>query len=163
MWTWAGSTIVNRDMDAEEKIPVLSESSSSSLQDSRVQNYTEAESDDGDEGKIKVYRWRWVVLVVLVLNLSINNGIWIALSPIADVVKCYYSISDFWVNSTSMVYMLTYILFIVPSAWLLNNTGLRTTTVIAVCLNAAGACLRVAGTGKSFISDSVQIREAQYI
>ena len=138
-------------MDEEERIPILkSKLSSSSLQDSAtVHDYTEAASDASDNGgKIKVYQWRWVVLAVQVLNMSINNGIWIALSPIADVVKCYYSISNFWVNSTSMVYMLTYILFIVPSAWLLNRTGLRTATVIAVCLNAAGACLRVAGTGE---------------
>lgn len=41
-------------------------------------------------------------------------------------MKCYYSasVSDF---SLSMVYMVTYSLFIVPSLWLLNTTGLRPT------------------------------------
>ena len=133
-------------MDAEERKPLIERS----FQDSEVQNGADVvEPTDGKErDEIKVYKWRWVVLAVIVTDLCVNNAMWITLSPISNVAKCYYATSDFWINSVSMVYMLTYILFIVPSAWLLNSAGLRTTAVIAACLNAAGACLRVAGTGE---------------
>ena len=130
--------------DEGETIPILQSTSStvSSFHDSGLKTRS-----GGEGAAIKVYKWRWVVLLVFVANLSINNGIWISFSPIADVAQCYYNTTKFWVNSVSMVYMLTYILFIVPSAWLLGRVGLRTTLVIASCMNSAGACLRVAGAG----------------
>ena len=130
---------------------IQSTSSSSSFQNSGVQKCVEGRPVEGDAGcgeEIKVYRWRWVVLVVFVGTMSANNAVWIAYGPIADVVQCYYETTKFWVNTASMVYMLTYILFIVPSAWLLARAGLRTTLVIAASMNAAGACLRVAGAGE---------------
>lgn len=98
--------------------------------------------------KIKVYKWRWVVLAVFIANMTVNNAIWIASGPIADVMKCYYNVTNFWVNSLSMVYMLTYILFVAPSAWLVGRVGLRTTAVLASCGSAAGACLKLAGVGE---------------
>ena len=114
-----------------------------------------------DKG-VKVYWWRWVVLFVSVANLSITNALWITFSPIADVIACYYSVSNFWVNSLSMVSMLTYMLFIIPSVWLLNRIGLRATAVIGAFLNAAGACLRLAGVGKHSLSPQTQQKKEKY-
>ena len=102
----------------------------------------------GGKEEIKTYWWRWVVLGVFGAILAINNAIWLSFGPVADVMSCYYGVSDFWVNSLSMVYMLVYTLFIVPGIWLLNAVGLRTTVVIAVCCNAAGAGLRMAAVGE---------------
>ena len=96
---------------------------------------------------VRTYWWRWVVLGVFTLNLSMTNLQWITFGPVADVVTCYYGISNFWVNSLSMVYMLVYILCFVLSALSLDRLGLRTTIVIGSCMNALGAALRVAGTG----------------
>ena len=129
----------------EEKAPLLNSTSSTlSLQYSgQVQNRSEQ-----DDGRIKVYRWRWVVLAIFVSVLGVNIALWVAFGPIANVVQCYYDTTTFWVNSASMIFMLTYSLFLVPSAWLLGRVGLRTTLVIAASMNAAGSCLRVAGTGK---------------
>lgn len=133
----------------EEQMPILcSKDTSPSFQESRIEE--DEERGTGDDG-IKVYCWRWVVLIVFVANLAVTNTIWITFAPIADVVRCYYHVSDFWVNSLSTVYMATYILFIIPSVWLLNRFGLRTTSVIAACFSAAGACLRVAGVGENNI------------
>ena len=132
-----------------ETAPILhSTSSNLTLQYSghydSPQNSVVAENNS----QIKVYKWRWVVLAIFVAVMSVNNAVWIAFASIADVVQCYYNTSKFWVNSASMVYMATYILFIVPSAWLLGRVGLRTALVIAAGMNAAGSCLRVAGAGK---------------
>ena len=135
----------------EEKTPILHSSyHGSGIDNSGVQKCSEAD-DEAVGSKMKVYKWRWVVLAVFVANLSINNAIWISISPIADVAECYYDTTKFWVNTFSMVYMATYTLFIVPSAWLLGHVRLRTVLVIASCLNAAGACLRVAGSGVEII------------
>jgi len=126
---------------SDEKTPLVErppEDSARSAEDER----------HGDEERIKTYWWRWVVLALFVANGAVNNLLWITFGPIADVVKCYYGVSDFWVNSLSMVYMLTYTLFIIPSLWLLNTIGLRPTLIIAACLNAVGACLRMAAVGE---------------
>ena len=96
---------------------------------------------------VRSYWWRWVVLAVFSLNLGMNNLQWISFGPVANVVTCYYGISNFWVNSLSMVYMLVYVLCFVLSALSLEWLGLRTTLILASCMNALGAALRLAGTG----------------
>ena len=102
---------------------------------------------DGLDPKLRTYWWRWVVLAVFSLNLVMTNLQWVTFSPIADVVACYYGISNFWVNSLSMGAMLVYILCFVLSALSLERLGLQTTLIIASCMNALGAALRLAGTG----------------
>ena len=131
----------------EERLPILrSKASSPTFQDSDPADV--GFRGDSEGAKMKVYWWRWTVLFVFVADLGLNNGIWITFGPIADAMQCYYDLSDFWINSVSMVYMLTYTLFIVPSVWVMDRFGLRATMVIAACLNALGACLRVAGVGE---------------
>ena len=105
------------------------------------------EKGDGPDPKLRTYWWRWVVLAVFSLNLAVNDLQWLTFSPIADVIKCYYGISNFWVNSLSMVNMLVYVLCFVLSALSLERLGLRTTLVIGSCMNALGAAMRLAGTG----------------
>ena len=102
----------------------------------------------GDGEKIKIYWWRWVVLAVFTSIISTNNAIWITFGSVADVVTCYYGVSDFWVNSLATVFMLTYLLLIFPAIWFVNAVGLRATVVIAACCNAIGAGLRMAAVGK---------------
>ena len=106
------------------------------------------EPEPSDGAIIRTYWWRWVVLAVFVLNLGLNNFMWITFGPIADVVRCYYSVSDFWVNSLSMTYMVTYIALVFPCSWLLDKVGLRTTTILGSFATVLGACLRLAGSGE---------------
>ena len=139
----------------EEKLPILrSKASNPTFRDAETDVEFRGDSEIAGstmDGKMKVYWWRWAVLFVFVADLSVNNGIWITFGPIADAMRCYYSLSDFWINSVSMVYMVTYLLFIVPSVWVMARFGLRTTLVIAACFNALGACLRVAGVGEHIL------------
>ena len=96
---------------------------------------------------IRTYLWRWVVLAIFFLNLGINNSVWITIAPVADVMRCYYGISNTWVNTTTTVYMATYVLFFLPCAWILDRYGLRMTMILASFANALGTAVRVAGTG----------------
>ena len=102
----------------------------------------------GDGEKIKIYWWRWVVLAVFTSSVAVNNTIFITFGSIADVVACYYGVSDFWVNSLVTVFLLTYLVLIFPTLWLVNAVGLRATVVIAACCNILGASLRMAAAGK---------------
>lgn len=96
---------------------------------------------------IRTYWWRWIVLIVFSLNLGMTNILWITAAPIANVVMCYYSVSEFWVNALSEVYMLTYTILLFPAAWFLDRYGLRLSILIGAASDAAGAALKLAGTG----------------
>ena len=101
---------------------------------------------------IQTYRWRWVVLLIFSLNLAMTNIIWIPSAPIANVVICYYDISLFWVNALSEVYMLVYIPLLFPVVWMLDKYGLKLSLMIGACSDAAGAALKLAGTGNVCVS-----------
>lgn len=76
-----------------------------------------------------------------------TNTVWISIAPVADVMRCYYGVSLTWVNTTTAVYMITYVLFFLPCAWFLDRYGLRATMILASVTNALGTAVRVAGTG----------------
>ena len=101
------------------------------------------------EGQVKVraYWWRWNILIVFTLTLAANNVVWITAAPVADVMRCYYGISNTWVNAMTANYMATYVLFFFPAAWFLDRYGLRPTMIVAGLVNAFGTSLRVIGAG----------------
>ena len=107
---------------------------------------SESEAIDG-EVKIRTYWWRWNILIVFTLTLAANNVVWITAAPVADVMRCYYGISNTWVNAMSANYMATYVLFFFPAAWFLDRYGLRPTMIVAGLMNAFGTSLRVIGAG----------------
>ena len=100
----------------------------------------------------RTYRWRWVVLAIFMLNVGSNNALWITFAPIANVMRCYYGISNLLVNVLSVVSAVLTILLMVPGAWCLGRYGLRFTVVLASVGNALGAAIRVAGSGKPCVS-----------
>ena len=103
-----------------------------------------------NEGKVGVKtNWmRWNVLIVFTLTLAHNNVVWITGAPVADVMRCYYGISNTWVNALTANYMATYVLFFFAAAWFLDRYGLRPTMIVAGLVNAFGTSLRVIGAGE---------------
>ena len=97
--------------------------------------------------KLRTYRWRWVVLAIFSLNLCVNNWVWIMAAPIADVFRCYYGVSNFWVNAVTLSCNIVYVLFAIPAALFLDRYGLRATMMFATLTNALGTSIRVIGTG----------------
>ena len=106
------------------------------------------EGERGAEDKIKTYWMRWNNLIVFTLTLAANNVVWITAAPVADVMRCYYGISNTWVNAMTANYMATYVLFFFPAAWFLDRYGLRPTMIVAGLMNAFGCSLRVIGAGR---------------
>ncbi|KAL1109968.1 hypothetical protein AAG570_014077 [Ranatra chinensis] len=66
-----------------------------------------------------------------------NSMQWIQYSIIANVITRYYDISSAWVDWTSMVYMVSYIVLIVPGSWAINTFGLKK----CVAIGAGGTCI----------------------
>jgi FLVCR family feline leukemia virus subgroup C receptor-related protein len=83
------------------------------------------------------YKMRWVMLAIFCSHSAINSFQWIQYSSITNIVTAYYGVSNLLVNLTSLVYMITYIPFIIHASLMLERVGLR----YAVCLGAAGTAV----------------------
>ncbi len=132
---------------SHEKAPLLSSTKVDTATDRSIQA-----TQPSAEPVIRTYLWRWIVLIIYsVVSISVNL-VWISSAPIADIMTCYYDVSVFWVNGLSEVYMLMYLIALFPIVWLLDKYGLRLTMILGAGFNAAGAALKVAGTGKEVYS-----------
>uniref|UniRef100_A0A158Q7C9 Choline/ethanolamine transporter FLVCR1 n=1 Tax=Elaeophora elaphi TaxID=1147741 RepID=A0A158Q7C9_9BILA len=87
--------------------------------------------------EIHLYKRRYYILLLFALLSASNSMQWIEYSVIAHIVVEFYSVSYVAVNWTSMIYMLTYILFVLPASWVLDKYGLR----ISIILGSGGNCI----------------------
>ena len=96
---------------------------------------------------VRTYWYRWGILGVFTLNLVVTNFLWVTFAPIADVLRCYYGITNEIVNTLSLVGAVLELILVLPASWLLIHYGIRFVTVLSSALNALGAALRVCGAG----------------
>ena len=96
---------------------------------------------------VRTYWHRWLMLGVFTLNLVVSNFLWITFAPIADVLRCYYGITDEIVNTLSLVGAVLALILVMPASWLLIHYGIRFVTVLSSGLNALGGAMRVGGAG----------------
>ncbi|KYQ47928.1 putative MFS-type transporter C09D4.1, partial [Trachymyrmex zeteki] len=93
--------------------------------------------------EIKVYKKRWLILTLFVVYSASNAMQWIEYSIITNIVAKYYNVSDYVVDMTSMIYMITYIPLIFPASYLLDNFGLRWTVIVGALGTTIGSWLKV--------------------
>ncbi|CAI4221053.1 unnamed protein product [Auanema sp. JU1783] len=99
---------------------------------------------DGSEPR--VFRKRWAILIMFILLSASNGAQWIQYSIIAGLVSDFYDVSYTAVDWTSMIYMLTYIFFFIPAAWLLDRYGLRVSILLGAAGNCIGAWIKILST-----------------
>lgn len=94
--------------------------------------------------EIKLFKRRWVI-VFLFSSYSLCNAFqWIQFGIINNVFMHFYGVDSFTIDWLSMVYMLTYIPFLFPVAWLLDQKGLRVIALTGSALNCVGAWIKTA-------------------
>lgn len=71
----------------------------------------------------QIYKRRWLMLILFVFYSMSNAMQWVQYSIIENVVTRYYGLepTSSWIEWTSMIYMLTYIFFILPGSWALDK------------------------------------------
>ncbi|PIC52000.1 hypothetical protein B9Z55_002284 [Caenorhabditis nigoni] len=94
----------------------------------------------------KVFAKRWVILIIFMFLSGSNGAQWIQYSIIANIISEYYNVSFQAVDWTSMIYMLTYIFFFIPAAWLLDKWGLRLSVLLGALGNCIGAWIKLMST-----------------
>ena len=92
-----------------------------------------------DEPDIKVYAYRWIVLAAFMVITVLNQLLWITFAPITSDAAAFYGTSDLVIGLLSMSFMLVYILFVLPSAWVIDTWGLYAAVSIGAVLTALGA------------------------
>ncbi|XP_005415020.1 PREDICTED: feline leukemia virus subgroup C receptor-related protein 2 isoform X1 [Chinchilla lanigera] len=92
---------------------------------------------------IKVSRRRWAVVLVFSCYSMCNAFQWIQYGSINNIFMNFYGVSSFAIDWLSMCYMLTYIVLLLPVAWLLEKYGLRTIALTGSALNCLGAWVKL--------------------
>lgn len=91
-----------------------------------------------------LYKRRWMI-VLLFSSYSLCNAFqWIQYGIINNIFMKFYNVDSFTIDWMSMIYMLTYIPFILPVTWLLDKKGLRVIALAATAINCIGTWIKVA-------------------
>ncbi len=77
------------------------------------------------ESGIMVYGYRWVVLLVYGLINIVVQLQWLAFAPIAKAAQSFYGVSALKVDFLSIVYLAVFVVFCIPSAYIINTYGIR--------------------------------------
>ncbi|KAK3930579.1 Feline leukemia virus subgroup C receptor-related protein 2 [Frankliniella fusca] len=99
-------------------------------------------SGDDDIRPLPLAR-RWLMLGIFCIVTLANGFQWVQFAIIDDSVAAYYGTSRDVVDWTSLLFMITYLLGMLPAAWFLDKTGLRWTVLLAAAGNALAAWLKV--------------------
>jgi MFS family permease len=90
----------------------------------------------------KVYSYRWIVISAFVLVASMTQILWISFAPITSAAAGFYGTSALNIGLLSMVFMVVYILFFLPAAWVIDTWGFKAAVGIGAILSAVFALTR---------------------
>ena len=91
---------------------------------------------------LKVYRYRWLVLIAFVFVGLMTQVLWITFAPITSAAAVFYGKSDLMIGLLSMVFMIVYILVVLPAAWAIDTWGFKAAVGLGAVLTAVFALLR---------------------
>ncbi len=92
-----------------------------------------------NETSVKVYSWRWMVLALFMLVTAANQLAWITFAPITTDASAQFGTSKLRIGTLSMVFMIFYIVMVLPSAWIIDTKGFHVAVGIGAALTALGA------------------------
>ncbi|ETN67762.1 hypothetical protein AND_000456 [Anopheles darlingi] len=99
--------------------------------------------------QIQIYRRRWFLLVLTVLSIAVSYVQWIQYSIVANIMAKYYNISAAWIDWTSMIFMVIYIVLVFPVSYVMDVRNMRQSAVIGTVGTALGAWIKVFSTNPS--------------
>jgi len=89
-----------------------------------------------EDKEITTYGYRWVVLTGFMLVAAMNQALWITFAPITTDAMKFYAASDITIGLLSIVFMVVYIVLVLPAAWLIDTWGLRGAVSLGAALTA---------------------------
>lgn len=92
---------------------------------------------------IQVYKMRWAVLLLSLASVAVTYMQWIQYSIVANIIMRYYRVSSLLVDWTSMVFMVTYTILVIPVAFFMDIKRPRQAAVMGTVLLALGSWIKV--------------------
>lgn len=102
-------------------------------------------NDQSPVANTRVFRRRWLMLLIFVLVFMTNAFQWIQFSIINNLITKYYGVESSTVDWTSLVFMVVYIPFIIPGAWIMDRLGLRVTVLLGAIGTTSAAWINAVG------------------
>ncbi|XP_025261827.1 feline leukemia virus subgroup C receptor-related protein 2-like [Camponotus floridanus] len=93
--------------------------------------------------KLKRYKKRWIILIIYMIYNGAGAYQWIEYSIITNVVTRYYGVSSLMVDWTSMIFMLLYVIFVIPVQYISDKCGLRWTAILGSGLICLGSWIKI--------------------
>jgi cyanate permease len=89
-----------------------------------------------EQSSLRASPYRWIMLIAFMLVGAINQALWITFAPITSDAMRFYGASDIAIGLLSMVFMIVYIIVVIPSAWLIDTWGLRKSVTLGAVITA---------------------------
>ena len=104
----------------------------------------DANSTAGSPAKesYRTYGYRWIVLVAFMLIAAMTQVAWITFAPITSRAAEFFHTSDLLIGMLSMIFMVVYVIIVIPAAWAIDTLGFRTAVSIGAALTAVFAVTR---------------------
>uniref|UniRef100_A0A3Q3J262 Major facilitator superfamily (MFS) profile domain-containing protein n=1 Tax=Monopterus albus TaxID=43700 RepID=A0A3Q3J262_MONAL len=90
----------------------------------------------------KLYKRRWVIVFLFTTYATSNAFMWLQYSIVGNIFMRFYDVDSIAIDWLSMIYLLSYITFIVPSMWLQDKWGMRVIMLLASALTCIGAWIK---------------------
>lgn len=84
--------------------------------------------------KENVSPYRWVILIVTVPIIMATEMMWLTFSPISSIIAEHYGVAGFAVDMLATSYMIMFIVFCVPSTYVIDRFGFRRSLVVGALL-----------------------------
>lgn len=98
--------------------------------------------ESGPLEQTHAYKRRFFILALFCSHSAVNSFQWIQYSSITNIITSYYGASNLQVNCTSLVYMVTYIPFIIHASLMLERVGLRKAVLLGTFGTALGSLIK---------------------
>ncbi|MDO4176403.1 MAG: MFS transporter [Bacillota bacterium] len=94
-----------------------------------------------------VSRYRWVILITTMPIIVATEMMWLSFSPIASVIAEHYNVSTAAVDLLATSYMLMFIVFAIPSSFVIDKFGFRRSLLIGATLTGVFGLTRAIFAG----------------
>jgi MFS family permease len=98
--------------------------------------------DKMEDKAVKVYGYRWLVLIAFAFEALMTQVMWITFAPITGPAAAFYGKPDLMIGLLSLVFMLVYILVVLPAAWAIDTWGFRKAVGLGAILTAVFGLMR---------------------
>jgi len=106
----------------------------------------------------QVFPYRWVILLAAAPIIATSQMFWLSFAPVATQASAFFSTTSLGISMLSMSFMLMYLLFTFPAAWIVDGFGYRRSLVLGAVITATGGILRA-----TFAHDFAAVLVCQFI